>query len=143
MEQRSAAQAVCRWGLVGALLSGSGGVGAGEQSLSVLNQATREVKRYEFGATAFRVDVSFVPGWSHCQGRPVKNFTFSGIATKRVELWCNTRAGAAVAFSCVATRTSPSVTVQHLYAEGYKYVAAEDRVDTRGAVELTLSCSAD
>ena len=113
---------------------------AGEQGLAVLNEATREVKRYEFGSTPFKVDVSYVPGWSHCTGRPVKEFQFHGVATKRLEMWCNTRSGAAVVVSCVATRLSPSVTIQQLVAEGYKYHQGDDRIDAGAAAELTLTC---
>lgn len=130
-------------GLALVLLASAHAVRAGEQALSVLNQGTREVKRYEFGATPFRVDVSFVPGWSHCTGRPVKNVLFHGIETKRLELWCNTQRGAGVAMSCVASGSSPSVAIQQLLAEGYKVDSARDSIDARGAVELTLSCSMD
>jgi hypothetical protein len=143
MELRRRASVGGRAVVAVSLLLCMGAVSAGEQSLSVLNQATREVKRFEFGTAPFRVDVSFVPGWSYCLGRPVKNFRFTGIDTKRVEMWCHTRGGAAVAVSCVASSASPSVTIQQLYAEGYKYIAEEDRVDTKGAAELTISCGVD
>ena len=38
--------------------------------LEVLNNGTREVKRYEFGGQPFRVDVRFVPGWTVSGNQP-------------------------------------------------------------------------
>jgi hypothetical protein len=113
-------------------------------TLQMLDNRTREVKNYEFGAQPFKVDVRFVPGWTHCVGRPLKTFDFRGKPTVRAELLCYTSSSAFTMASCVASSgVEPlSTTVMSIVGSGAKFDAMGD-INAPGAAELSLVCIPD
>ncbi len=125
------------------LMLGGGCCWAGRGQLEVLDLQSREVRKYEYGTQAFRVDLRFVRGWSHCTGRPLKSFEFLGRPTVRAELFCFTLKGAVASSSCVVSNAPAEVVITSVLAEGAKFTGKEDAIDAVGGAELTVTCWSD
>lgn len=140
--RRIALASLLRHGALALVAVCGNSVAQGSGALEVLNQGSREVRRFELGDTPFTVDVRFVPGWRKCDGRPLKRFDLQGRSTVRAELYCYTDSGAAVGFSCVASRGDVlEASIGQLLATGSRFTSP-DNIDTRGAAELRLICYA-
>ena len=127
---------------------GLGQAPKGDCEVSVLDGATREVKKYIPGPQPVEFPVAGVKGWTKCRLSSLKSVTVSGASGVRVDIWCFGSAGQAMNASSVAANHAPALAVEvtmiHLLGAPtvFKRSGDDEEIQAAGYKEITLVCTA-